>query len=114
MFPLYMDEDAGARRVVRALRDHGFDVVVGRELGNFSTDDEVHVAEATRIARVIYTFNMRDFVRIHYAILHEGGSHAGIIVNPYQSMAIGTQLRRLEALAARFDAEAMRDRLEYL
>ena len=96
MFRLYMDEDAGARRVVRALRDRGFDVVVGRELGYFSTDDEVHVAEATRAARGVYTFNARDFVRIHYAILNEGGVHAGIIVNPYQSMAIGTQLRRLE------------------
>ncbi len=114
MFPLYLDEDAGARRVVRALRDHGFDVVVGRELGNFSTDDEVHVAEATRIARVIYTFNMRDFARIHHVMLNEGRSHAGIIVNPHQNMTIGTQLRRLEELAARFDSEAMRNRLEYL
>jgi hypothetical protein len=109
-----MDEDAGARRVVKALRDRGFDVVVGRELGNFGSDDEVHVEKATSLGRVLYTFNMQDFVRIHYAILAAGGSHAGIIVNPHQKMAIGTQLRRLIELAATFDSAGMRDRLEYI
>lgn len=114
MFLLYMDEDAGARRLVRALRDHGFDTVIGRDLGNFNTDDIVHVIEATALGRVVYTFNMRDFVPIHYTMLAEGRTHAGIIVNPHQDMPIGTQLRRLGDLAARLDSNDMLNRLEYL
>ncbi|MEO8496815.1 MAG: hypothetical protein ABI614_17230 [Planctomycetota bacterium] len=62
--------------------------------------------------RVLVTFNVAHFVRLHSARLSANQHHVGIVVSSQRP--IGDTLRRLLALAGALEAEAMRDRLEYL
>ena len=67
---------------------------------------------ATRENRVLLTFNVSDFSRIHEEWVGSSRHHAGIIVSSQRS--IGDLLRRIVALASSLNAEEMRDRLEFL
>lgn len=58
------------------------------------------------------TFNVAHFAALHVAWIESGRHHAGIVVS--NQRPIGDVLRRLLYLTGTLDAEAMRDRLEYL
>ena len=62
--------------------------------------------------RTVFTFNVRDFARLHGEYLAIGRHHAGIIVS--DQLQTGVILRRLLKLLATRTAAEMRDLLEYL
>lgn len=64
--------------------------------------------------RVLYTFNVGDFYRLHTALLKQGKSHAGIILARQQRYPVGEQMRRLLKLIAAKSAEEMKNRVEFL
>jgi len=64
--------------------------------------------------RVLFSFNISDFQRLHTEYLSQGESHAGMILAPQQQFSIGEQIRRLLKLAAARSAEEMENRLEFL
>jgi hypothetical protein len=64
--------------------------------------------------RVLYTFNVGDFYRLHTAFLKQGKSHAGIILARQQRYPVGEQMRRLLKLIAAKSAEEMKNRVEFL
>jgi hypothetical protein len=63
---------------------------------------------------VLYSFNVRDFYRLHTAFLAQGKAHAGIILAPQQCCAVGEQMRRLLRLIAAKSAEDMQNQVEFL
>lgn len=63
---------------------------------------------------MLYSFNIRDFMRLHTAYQTEGQTHAGLILAPQQSYNVGEQMRRLLRLVGAISAEEMRDRIEFL
>jgi hypothetical protein len=64
--------------------------------------------------RVLYTYNARDFCRLHSEFLRAGRHHAGIIIGEQQVLSVGEEMRRLLRLSDARSREEMRDRLEYL
>lgn len=62
---LYFDEDAGKHSVIEALRNLNVDVITTLEAKNIQLPDSEQLIWATQQARVIYTFNMGDFCRLH-------------------------------------------------
>ena len=92
---LYLDEDAQDSDLVRALRARGFDVLTAFEAGMVEQSDESHLQYATTQSRVLYSFNVGDFLRLYGAYLAEGKTHAGIILARQQQYSVGEQLRRL-------------------
>jgi hypothetical protein len=72
------------------------------------------LAFAADQGRTLYTFNARDFARLHKEILQAGGSHAGIIVIPEQRYSVGEKIRRLAAFVHASTAESLKNRIEYL
>ncbi len=60
----------------------------------------------------MFTFNARDFVRLHTEYLSTGRPHAGIIVS--NQVQIGVIVRRLLKLLDVRSAPEMQDWLEYL
>ena len=70
--------------LVRALRSRGVDVLTALEAGMIERQDERHLEYATTQGRVLYSFNVRDFYRLHTAFLAQGKAHAGIILAPQQ------------------------------
>ena len=109
---LYLDEDTINRALIRALRSRNIDVLTAREANLIQVADERHLEHATSLGRTVFTFNARDFARLHAEYLASGRHHAGIIISA--QLPVGVLLRRLLSLLnARSDAD-MRDWLEYL
>jgi hypothetical protein len=100
--------------LVRALHARGVDVTTALEAGIIEQPDQDHLDYATAQGRVLYSFNVGDFCRLHTAYLAHGRTHAGIVLAQQQRYSVGEQLRRLLKLMAAKSAEEMRNRLEFL
>ncbi len=81
--------------LIVGLRARNVDVLTVLEANLLGRDDETQLAFAAQEQRVLYTFNVGDFCRMHSEYLQSGRSHAGIIVVPRQRYGVGEQLRRL-------------------
>lgn len=102
------------RAVLVGLRARGVDVVTALEAGIAQRPDEEQLEFAASQGRVLFTFNVAHFCRIHAEFLSRGKSHAGIIVSPQQRYSVGQRVRRLLKLIAAKTAEDMHNQLEYL
>lgn len=87
-----MDQD-----LVRALRARGVDVTTALEAGMIEREDREHLDYATAQDRVLYTFNIGDFYRLHRIYLAEGKFHAGMILGPQQNVSQELHLQRAMA-----------------
>src|SRR5436309_7653218 len=112
--PLYIDEDSMDRDLVRALRARGIDVTTALEAGMTARTDADQLDFATAQRRVLYTFNVGDFCRLHSEYLSAGKIHAGIVVSQQQHYSVGEQMRRLARLLYERTAAQMTNRLEFL
>ncbi|MBA3945613.1 MAG: DUF5615 family PIN-like protein [Herpetosiphonaceae bacterium] len=111
---LYLDEDSMDQDLVRALRARGVDVVTALDAGMIERPDDDHLRRAIAEDRVLYSFNVGDFYRLHTHFLLEGKQHTGMILAPQQQFSVGEQLRRLLRLMANRSPEEMRNRVEFL
>lgn len=100
--------------LVRALRARGVDVLTALDSGMIERSDEDHLEYATKEGRVLYSFNVGDFYRLHQEYLAEGKSHTGIIFARQQRYMVGEQMRRLLKLIATKSAEKMKNHVEFL
>ena len=111
---LYLDEDAGDKALVRALRARGVDVQPANEAGMIEQPDDAQLEYAAAEGRVVVTFNRAHFCRLHTQWLAAGRSHAGIVVARQQQYSVGEQMRRLLRLLAAKTADDMHNHLEFL
>ena len=111
---MYLDEDTIRRALIQALRNAGVNVVTTSDANNLSCIDEQQLIWATAENRVIYSFNMRDFCRLHQIYMEQGIEHSGIIVAERQSYSVGEQLRGILKLMAIKSALEMRNELVFL
>jgi DNA-binding transcriptional MerR regulator len=111
---LYIDEDASRKSFIFALRDLGLDLVTTSEAVNLGLDDSEQLIWATNHNRAIYTFNVRDYCRLHKTYMSESKQHFGIIVVPRQSYSVGEQLRGLQKLISSMSLEEMKNQLIFL
>jgi hypothetical protein len=105
------DEDVYAD-VAIALRRNGYDAISMPEAGRLTEPDPLQLEWAANHGRVLMSFNVGDFVRLHGEWLRTGKHHAGLVVS--QQQPLGEIVRRLLNLAASLSAEELRDRLEFL
>jgi predicted nuclease of predicted toxin-antitoxin system len=111
---LYLDEDAMDNDLVRALRLHGIDVITALDLGLISSTDLEHLQCAMESDRVLYSFNVSDFMNLHTHFPAAGKNHAGIIFGDQQRYSVGEQMRRIVRLVQMRSAESMRNTVEFL
>lgn len=114
MIRLYVDEDAMDKHLVQALRARGIDVITALEANMIERSDEEHLDYATSQGRVLYSFNVADFYRLHRSYLAQGKPHAGIILAQQQHYSVGEQMRRLLRLIAVKSADMMKNSVEFL
>src|SRR4051794_2076274 len=79
--PVYLDECVD-RLIAEALRQRGFDVLMALEAGRGEDPDEVQLAYATSLDRVLLSYNRTDFRRLHAVYLNTGRQHGGIVLLP--------------------------------
>ena len=77
---LYFDEDAQDSDLIQALNLRGVGVIGAWAAGMRERNDEEHLLWAVAESRSLYSFNVRDYCRLHAEFLAQGKSHAGIIL----------------------------------
>jgi len=90
------------------------DITTALDEGMIERSDAEHLDYATTQGRVLYTFNVADFYRLHTNYLAQGKTHAGIILARQQRYSVGEQMRRLLKLVATKSAEEMQNSVEFL
>ncbi len=113
-FSLYIDEDAMSRALVYGLRIRGVDVTTVLDAGLKGEDDEPQLIFATEKGRVLFSYNVGHFCRLHSLFLQQGRQHSGIIVVQRLKMSIGQQIRGLMRLVNTRTAVDMENGLEFL
>ena len=111
---LYLDEDTIKSALVKALRNADLDVVTVVDAGMLGRSDEEQLNWSTQGKRVIYSFNIGDFCKLHRDYIVEGKTHAGIILAPQQQYSIGRQLAGLLKIVAANSSEDMINQLIFL
>ena len=109
---LYLDEDTSNRALIKALRARGIDILTAREANLIQTPDAHHLEHSTSLGRTVFTFNARDFARLHSEYIATDRHHGGIIISA--QLPVGVILRRLLRLLNTRSAIEMRDELAYL
>jgi len=92
---LFFDEDSMDKDLVFALRARGIDAETALEANMIARSDQEQLDHAASQNRVLCSFNVADFFRIHSEWVHSGENHAGIILSMQQQYSIGEQMRRL-------------------
>jgi hypothetical protein len=108
---LYLDENIQVA-LADALRARGVDVLTTFKAGNVGLSDLHQLQFAIESKRTLFTYNKRDFAKLHYARLAENREHSGIILS--DQFPVGIILRRFMKLYFALSSEAMKNRLEYL
>jgi uncharacterized protein with PIN domain len=107
----FSDEDVHGPLATH-LRAAGFDAISTPEANRLGQSDLSQLQWSTREGRVLVTFDVSDFARLHSDWMNLQEHHAGLVVS--KQRPIGDALRRLIHLGKTLGAEDMQDRLEYL
>ncbi|BAY48919.1 hypothetical protein SAMD00079811_65480 [Scytonema sp. HK-05] len=111
---LYLDEDTIKGALIQALRNADLDIITVADADRLGYPDEEQLIWAVEQGRVIYSFNIRDFCRLHGEFVVQQRCHAGIVLAPQQQYSVGQQLRGLLKLAADKSAKEMANQLVFL
>jgi hypothetical protein len=90
------------------------DVTNAVDAGHAGTPDVVQLERATAVGRVLFTYNVGDFLALHTRLRQEGRSHAGMILAVQQRYSVGEQMRRILRMNRERSSEAMKNRAEFL
>jgi hypothetical protein len=110
----YLDEDSVAESLVRALRARGMDVRTALDDRMIGRSDEEQLHWAAANGRVLVSFNVGDFYRLHTAGLSKGEQHAGIVLVQQRRRGVGSYLQGFLRLAAARSAEEMLNQVVFL
>jgi len=111
---LYLDEDTIKSALVKALRNSDLDIMTVIDTNMLGFSDEEQLVCSTENKRAIYSFNIKDFCKLHQTYMAQNKTHAGIILAPQRKYSIGQQLTGLRKLSANYSAEDMKNRLLFL
>jgi hypothetical protein len=111
---LYFDEDSMWHALVNALQARGIDVQTALDAKMIERSDEDHLTFATAQGRVLCSFNVGDFYRLHTSYMAQHKTHTGIILARQQQYSVGEYMRRLLRLITHLTAEDMRNRVVFL
>ena len=111
---LYLDEDTIKSALVKALQNADLDVITVADVGMLGSSDVEQLIWSTEHKRVIYSFNIGDFCRLHSDYMAQDKTHTGIILTQQRQYSIGQQVRGLLKLVATRSAEDMINQLVFL
>ena len=108
---LLLDEDVHVPLAV-ALQKRGYDAVHVNDLKRKGRSDREQLIYAASQERCLVSFNVKDFVILHYEYLQCSQKHAGIIVS--KQLPLSQILQRLLRVLQGLSAEDMQNHIEFL
>jgi Domain of unknown function (DUF5615) len=111
---LYIDEDSMDEDFVKALKSRNVDVLTVTDAGMLHRSDQEQLDWAKQNGRVIFSFNTRDFYRLHTVLVSKGLPHAEIILAPQQRYGIGDLMRGVLRLINTKSSAEMQGQIEFL
>jgi len=108
---LMLDEDVQIE-LASALKAEGIDAISAQEFGRKGLPDEEQLNFADNNGRVIFTYNVGDFVKLHGTFITQGRDHQGIVVS--KQLSISQALKGFLRLVNTLSANEMANRLEFL
>ena len=108
---LLLDEDVHVQ-LARALQNRGYNAVHVNELKRKGKSDTDQLDYAIAHERCLMSFNIKDFVLLHYEYLQCGKDHYGIIVS--KQLPVRQTLQRLLRVLQHRSRESMKNRIEFL
>ena len=110
----YLDEDSIEKSLIIAFRNPGLNIVTVADVGKQSYPDKDQLTWVTEQGRVVYSYNRRDFYRLHSEFLATERNHAGIVLLQQQRYSVGQQLQGLLNLVSTLSSEEMVNQLVFL
>jgi len=108
---LFLDEDVHFG-LASELRKRGYDAVHVSGLNLKGRSDKEQLRCAVEQERCLLSFNMKDFILLHYEWLQHGREHFGIIVS--KQLPIGQTFSRLLKKLQYMSRESMKNHIEFL
>ncbi|MEA3341558.1 MAG: DUF5615 family PIN-like protein [Chloroflexota bacterium] len=98
---LHLDADTSCKALQTALVDRGHDVTrTPNQWMAHDASDEMQLLEATTRGRVIFTFNIRDFI----ALARRHPQHGGVILAAQTSWTLSSLIAALDRLLSETQA----------
>ncbi len=108
---LHLDADASRKALHRALTDRGHDVTrTPSDWMPQGADDETQLLRSTARGRVIFTFNVKDFLVLD----RSHPDHRGILLAAQRSWPFAELLAALDRFLSAADAEEMAASVRWL
>lgn len=111
MIKLYLDEDVH-EDIAMALRLRGYDIKTTKEAGNKGISDIEQLIYAAKKDRVIISFNIADFNKLHLEFIKKGIEHSGIILS--KQLPVGIIVKALLKLLSKIENERLRNNIIWL
>ena len=105
---LYMDENLSPE-IANQLRLRGVDAISVRDLDLLGDSDQNHLVRALEMERVLVTSDA-DFLVVSATQIE----HAGIIFGKQEDHSLGDWVKGLELICFVYDAEDMKNHVEFL
>ena len=111
MIKLYLDENV-PEGIAIALRLRGYDVITVKEVGKKGLSDLEQLKYAFSENRIIFTFNIADFYKIHSEFIKKDLKHCGIILS--KQLPIKIIIKALLKLLSKIESEKIKNNIIWL
>lgn len=108
---LYFDENV-PEAIAVAVRLRGYDVTTVRDVERKAASDLDQLRYAALQQRVLFTFNVADFVKLHDEFTTAGRQHSGILLS--KQLPVGTVIKRLLKLLSRLHPAEIENNIIWL
>lgn len=109
---IYTDESVPVA-VAAGLQRRGVDAFSAHDAGNLGLSDEDQLAFAASQSAAVFTHDA-DFLRLADEWARKGRTHWGILYVHQDKLTKGECIRRLKEIADIFDADEMKNHIEFL
>lgn len=108
---LYFDENV-PEAIAVAVRLRGYDVTTVRDAERKAASDLDQLRYASLQKRVLFTFNVADFVKLHDEFVATGRHHSGILLS--KQLPVGIIVKRLLNLLSRLRVDEIENNILWL
>jgi predicted nuclease of predicted toxin-antitoxin system len=108
---LYFDENV-PEAIAAAVRLRGYDVVTARDAARKAASDLDQLRYASLQKRVLFTFNIADFIKLHDEFIATGRHHSGILLS--KQLPVGIVVKRLLKFLSRLHVDEIENNVIWL